>query len=172
MIEIDISYFDTPDCMLPKGAYNTISQHIARYKNEILVQLLGYDLAKLVLAYDEDTSEARIKNIVEGIEYENGQYNVKWNGLINSEKISIISYYAYIEYIKNYSITFQNSGTEAVAHSPARLIQLAGYRLRELAGYYSQDCLAPSLYNFLRVKIGDYPEWVFNEFKPTNMFGV
>jgi hypothetical protein len=172
----DATYFATPDCMLPQGTYNTIVDHISRYERDILIQLLGYDLAKLVIAYDVSTSPQRIKDIVVGKEYTEGIYTVKWNGLQNTEKVSILSYYAYIQYIKNKAVTFQGVGAVAatsegtVSVSPTVLMSEAGYKLRALAGYAGQDVYAASLYNFLNKYSTDYPEWIFNEFHPVNLF--
>jgi hypothetical protein len=163
---------------LPTGAYDTITETIARCERDILIQLLGYDLAKLVLAYDSSTSPQRIKDIVEGKEYTEGSYTVKWNGLKNSQKVSLLAYYIYIEYLQNNAVTFQNVGAVASQVeggsmvSVASLIRRAGYRLKELAGYPWQDAYAPSLYNFLTKYETTYPEWLFNEYKPTNEFGV
>lgn len=174
---IDSTYF-VRDCFLNPGTYNDISASLTRYERDILIQILGYDLAKLVLAYDSSTSPQRIKDIVEGKEYTEGSYTVKWNGLINSEKVSILSYFTYIEYVKNHSVNFQNTGASAsniengVNVGPGVLIQRASVKMLELIGYPCQDIYAASLYNFLNHYSADYPEWLFNEYKPVNMFGI
>ncbi len=174
---IDSTYF-VLEISLPEGTYNTISEHVDRYERDILIQLLGYDLYKLVAEYDSGTSPQRIKDIVEGKEYTDGDYTVDWPGLVNAEKNSILAYYVYIQYVKNYSAMFTNIGVTAPAAEggqvvgPAGLIQRAGYKLRELAGYPLQDALVGSLYNFLAYHESDYPEWVFNEYRPPNMFDV
>jgi hypothetical protein len=176
---IDSTYF-TAEINLPTGAYDTVTESIARYERDILIQLLGYDLAKLVIAYNVSTSPQRIKDIVEGKEYTEGDYTVKWNGLVNSDKVSLLAYYVYIEYLRNNAVTFQNVGAVASQAeggsmvSVTALIQRAGYRLRALAGYAGNDMYAPSLYNFLNnsAYIATYPEWLFQEYKPANAFGI
>lgn len=179
---IDTTYF-VRDCSLPTGALNTITASIARYERDILIQLLGYDLYKLVAAYNVSTSPQRIKDIVEGKEYEEGTYtggtyHVKWNGLTNSDKVSILAYYVYIQYLKDKSLTFQNIGTvsataeNGVVVSPAILIQRVSSKLINLAGFYGQDVYEPSLFNFLTKHESDYPEWVFNELRLDNAFGL
>lgn len=173
----DTTYY-THDISLPEGTYNTITDHRDRYEKEILIQLLGYGLWKLIDAYDSSTSEQRIKDIVEGKEYTEGDYTVKWNGLKNTDKVSLLSYYIYIQYLKNNAVTFQNTGAvspsvEGGANvSVAGLIQRAGYRLRELAGYPGQDLYSASLYNFMLKYESTYPEWIWNEYKPYNAFGI
>jgi hypothetical protein len=174
---IDTTYF-VRDCNLPAGALSTITASLVRYEPEILEKLLGYTLAKLVIAYNVSTSPQRIKDIVEGKEYVSGIYTVNWNGLKNSEKVSILSYYTYIEYMKDKSVSFQNVGATAsnvengVNVGASVLIQRASASLRELAGYPSQDFYAASLYNFLSFHSSVYPEWIFTEYKPVNMFGI
>ena len=177
MALIDSTYF-VRDCNLPVGTYNDISASLTRYERDILIQLLGYDLAKLVLAYDSGTSPQRIKDIVEGKEYAEGDYTVKWNGLVNTEKVSILAYYTYIQYLKNHAIDFQNVGAVGSANENgvnvgvATLIQRVSVRLRELAGYAGNDMYKASLYNFLLNQESSYPEWIFNEYRFENSFGL
>lgn len=175
---LDLTYFTTPDCNIPQGSYNTIQAHLDRYERDILIHLLGYDLAKLVLAYDSGTSPQRIKDIVEGKEYTEGDYTVKWNGLLNDEKVSILAYYTFMQYVDNNQVTFNNGGVNVSSVEggdvifAGGLIQQAGFRLRELAGYCGNNIYLPSLYNFLMKHSDDYPEWIFNEFKPANLFDI
>ena len=174
---LDLTYFDGTDRSLPQGTYNSIQAHIDQYEREILIQLLGYDLAKLVLAYSV-SSDQRIKDIVDGKEYTVDAYTVKWNGLLNTDKVSLLADYVYIKYVTNKQVMFQNTGVvvsateNGVVIGAGPLIQSAGYRLRELAGYPGQDGLAASLYNFLMNNQADYSEWVFNEYTPPNAFDI
>lgn len=174
---IDTTYF-VRDVFLPVGTYSDLTASIARYERDILLQLLGYDLYKLVAAYANPGSDQRIIDIVEGKEYTLGQYTVKWNGLANAEKVSLLAYYVYIQYVKDHAIDFQNVGAVAanvengVNVGPSGLIQRASLNLRELAGYPDQDSYAPSLYNFMANNLADYPEWLFNEYRPLNMLGI
>jgi hypothetical protein len=174
---IDSTYF-VRDINLPAGSYNTITASIARYERDILIQLLGYDLYKLVAAYANPGSTQRIIDIVEGKEYLEGTYTVKWNGLVNSEKVSILSYHTYIEYVRDHAVDFQNTGgmasssENAVNGGAGKLIQSASASLRRLSGYPGQSIYEPSLYNFLSKYTTDYPEWLFNEHKLVNDFGI
>ena len=169
------------DVNVPTGTYSTLEAAIARYEREIIRRLLGYDLAKLVLAYDSNNPKASsqiIRDIVEGKEYTEGDYTVKWNGLLNTEKVSILSYYVYIQIACDKAMTLQNIGAvvsdveAGQVLSPAQLIRKAGYRLRDLAGYYGQDLYEPSLYNFMMKHIDSYPTWIFKDYGPMNEFGI
>jgi hypothetical protein len=174
---IDTTYF-VRDCNLPAGTQNTIAASLTRYEPEILNQLLGNDIAKLALAYANPGSTQPIIDLVEGKEYTEGSYTVKWNGLKNTAKVSILAYYTYIQYLTDKSVSFQNVGAVAasvengVNVGPSVLIQRASMSLRQLAGYPGQDIYAPSLYNFMTKHSADYPLWKFNEVKPMNMFGI
>lgn len=175
----DYTYF-VRDINIPNPTATTsgLTAAIARYEPEILEFLLGYSLAKLVLAYANPGSEQRIIDIVEGKEYTQGTYTVNWNGLKNTEKVSICSYYVYIQYLKDKSLSFQNVGVvesmieNGVNVGPSALIQRASLELRELAGYYGQDVYAPSLYNFLKANEADYPELIWQTYRPVNALGI
>lgn len=173
---IDSSYF-VRDIFLPAGQYNTITLTIARYEKDILELLLGYELANLCINYTV-ASDQRIIDLVEGKEYTEGEYTVKWRGLKNTDKSSLIAYYVYIQYLKDQSMAFMNVGQVAsnvengTNMGIARLIQKASARLREMAGYPGCDLYAGSLYAFLTKFYDDYPEWIWNEYKFENMFGL
>lgn len=173
---IDKTYFNR-DINLPTGANSDITESITRYEGEILIQLLGYDYAKLVLAYTTGSDQI-IKDLVEGKEYTEGDYTVKWPGFKNTEKVSLIAYYVYIQYIKDHAIDFQNVGSVAatiengVNVGPSVLIQRASVKLRELAGYCGQDVYTASLYNFLVKHSDSYPLWIWRGYEVENIFGI
>lgn len=173
---LDSTYFDKVDCNIPQGTYNTIQDHIERYERDILNGILGYTLAKLVLAYTAE-SDQRIKDIVEGKEYTNGDYLVKWNGLLNTEKVSPLAYAVHAEWLKN-TISVQNIGVVQANAENGVVLPLAGMVQRdqananELFGYVGQDKYAGSLYNFLSFYLSTYPEWQHNEIKIINTLGI
>lgn len=175
---LDLTYFDTPDCNVPQGTYNTLQDHLDRYERDILIKILGYDLYMLVAAYANPGSTQRVIDIVEGKEYSEGDYTVKWNGLLNTDKVSLLAYYAYIEWIRNTVVSVQNIGTavalteNGTVISAGAVMQRAACRMRELIGYPGNDLYAPTLYNFLLKYSDTYPEWIFNEVKPVNSFDL
>ena len=173
----DTTYF-IRDCNLPATVLNNISASLTRYELEILERTLGYPLAKLVAAYANPGSDQRIIDIVEGKEYLYGTQTVNWNGLVNAEKVSILTYYTFIEVMKDKSISFQSVGATAstlengVNVGISGLVQRASANLMDLIGYYGQDVYAPSLYNFLRAHESDYSELIFNRWQPVNALGI
>lgn len=169
----DQTYFDSYPIKLPDGENSSRTELIDRYEPEILKKLLGYELWKLVAAYDAGTSPQRIKDLVEGKEYtvnhEGRVQTIKWNGLKNTEKESLITYYCYFFWQKNNASHTGNvgeltpkqqyskiaNGAEKAAH--------AWFLCRELYGFYGQDELEPSAFNFLTEFESEYPEWVFKK---------
>jgi len=169
---IDSTYF-VKDINIPDSDYSDIDSYIERYEKEILIKLLGYELWKLVNAYDPTTSEQRIKDLVEGKEWTYSGNLIKWNGFKNDDKISLIAYYVYYWYVRNKNVNFQTTGTQkaknenSAAASPVQLLSQAWDRLGNL---YQYD--AESAYFFLNEHSSDYPEWDFTLLGSINGFDL
>jgi len=177
---ISTSYF-VKDISLPTGEFSNLTNDIVKYEPEILKEVLGYELGKLVIAYDASASSQRIKDIVEGKEYTvsyNGRdQTIKWNGLKNTELISLIAYYVYYWWQRN-NITSTSTTGEIKPKNENSIIVganakacAAWYRMRELIGFSGQNKLEPSLYNFLTEYEDDYPEWIFKDIGTIDIFG-
>ncbi len=174
---IDQSYF-VFDINLPVGTYSSLPGYINRFEPEILTELLGYELAALVMAYDPDTSEQRIIDFVEGKEYTaivNGRdVKVKWNGLINTQKKSLIAYYVYYWYVRaNNTLTTGIGEAKAKTENgtmvdASQKVMNAAMRLAELYGNEYESEAMPSAYNFLKHHEADYPEWIFTPRRSIN----
>jgi len=170
---IDSTYF-VKDINLPTGsAYTDIDSYITRYEKEILIKLLGYELWKLVDAYDPTTSDQRIKDLVEGKEWTYNDTLIKWNGFKNDDKVSLIAYYVYYWYVRNRNVNFQTTGTQkaknenSVMASPVLSLTQAWTRLENLYQYDPE-----SAYFFLNENSDDYPEWDFTLLKSVNGFDL
>lgn len=170
------SYFKA-DIELQKGNYDTLDVFIEKFERECLTYLLGYELyALLVQAMTVQNPPVELsepfKSLVDGTEYLVGDHKVKWNGLKNTEGISLIAYYVYCEYIRNHVTSTQMVGeTTPIAENsnPATIFAKlfsAWNRFEELYGYFDQSELAPSAYNFLMAHQTDFPEWIF-----TSLYG-
>ncbi len=171
---ISKAYF-VKDINIPESEYSDLTAYIARYEKEILIQMFGYELWKLVDAYIMGDTGV-IADLVEGKEYEVDGYTVKWNGLINSDKVSLISYYVFYWWARN-NATFTSSMGELKSvgenAEAARLIQRmnnAWERLEHLA--QSTNYPYESLYTFLTENKSDYPEWVFTALGNINGFDL
>jgi hypothetical protein len=177
---IDYTYF-TFDVNLPDNLVTSMTDYITRYEEEILIELLGYDLAQLCLNYT-NASEQRIIDLVEGASYTES-YNgttltVKWNGLKNTDKISLIAYYIYFRWLQNNASRTEIAGElrglaeNATVISSGMKAQQAWRQLKELYGYVGQDIYRPSAYNFLMHYLSTYPEWRFSELGSVNAFNL
>ena len=177
---IDGDYFNF-EINIPTDSVNTnIDNVITRYEPEILKRVLGYELYELIKS--DPSTPARLLNLINGVEYTESYNNrtqtIKWNGLKNSENISLIAYYVYFMWQKNHATdTTQNGEVASVSElshraNPSQKMGHAWHLMRELIGYQGQAILEPSLYNYLRKHETDFPEWVFDEVDSVNMFGI
>jgi hypothetical protein len=177
---INKTYFDVDPLQLPKGVDSNRDSLIAVYEPEIIIELLGYELGKEVIAYDFNTSPQRIKDLVEGKEYTvsyNGRDQlIKWNGLQNTEKKSLIAYYCGYWYYRNNATQTGNVGEllpnqqNSIIASSIQKQSTCWNLMVDLYGYCGQPIIKPSAYNFLTEFESVYPEWVFTEKgKPQDM---
>lgn len=177
---ISVDYFNYEINLPASGPYSDIVNFITRYEKEILVSLLGYELYKLVAA--STATSGRLFDLINGVEYTvstNGRDQlIKWNGLKNSDKISLIAYYVYYKYQQQKATMPGGSGEmkpkseNGVNADLSMKVMDAWYRMRELYGYSGQDLICPSAYNFLTENASTYPEWIFTEIGNVNAFDL
>lgn len=165
---------------IPDDSVNSnLSNIISRYEPEILKRVLGYELWDLIKG--DPTTPDRLNELINGVEYTesyNGRdQKVKWNGLKNSDNVSLIAYYVYFMWQKNHATSTTINGEVAPdvelsrRAAPAMKMSHAWHLMRELVGYNGQHVLEPSLYNFLKKHESTYPEWVFDEIGIVTWFG-
>ncbi len=166
------------DINIPSSTYNNLTTNIIKYEKEIIMRLFGYELGTLVLAYTA-SSPQRIKDIVEGKVYETSDgKTIKWNGLKNTDKISLLAYYVYYWYLKNLNSTVQGIGNQKLKgenseNSRAGIkLSTAWSRMKTLYGDFGQSEYIASAYNFLTAHESDYDEWVFEELGTVNNFDL
>lgn len=201
---IDTSYF-TGEIVVPNVSSTAVSvpltQAITQYEKQILISLLGYKLYSLLIADCSSGSPTTqiYKDLVNGVEFThsyNGEdITLKWEGLKNNDKISLISYYAYFKYVERNVTHLSGSGTAIKAGekgwtnaSPMNKMINAWERMRELYGILPIDykeCKSskgegfngvfncdPSAYNFLYANKANYPDWIFTPLWNINAFGI
>ena len=196
MAYTDYTYY-VNEINVPANAMGTDSFEsvIDRYEPEILQYLLGYQLYELLKASPTD---ARFVALIEGDEfsfnYAGTTINTKWEGLKNSKKISLLSYYVYYSY-RNQNETFfsgigqvQSLGENSTkVDARPKLIDiwnkmtlLYGVTPNEIISdeyfvnqdVYSHYNIYPSAYNFLLANIETYPEWIFKPMERLNIFDI
>jgi len=176
---IDKTYFIN-DINIPDGRFSEVQQLIDKFEPEILTKALGYELYTLVIAEvaDPDAAPERIKDLIKGkeytVSYNSRDQKVKWNGLINSELISLIAYYVYYQWQRaNVTQTTTVSESKPVSENAERAVWAnkaasAWRNCKYLYGSSGDDALVPSLYNFLLKYESDYEEWIFTELGSVN----
>jgi hypothetical protein len=177
---IDKTYF-TGSINLPgsalDGTYAVIANYITQYEKKILIKLLGYTLYKELVA-NYNASSGKWYDFINGVEYTVGDYTVKWNGLINSDKISLLAYFTYFHFVRdNVTSTsvigeILNNSENSTRISPADKQVHAWNQGLELYGRVSDHSLTPSAYNYLKNHTDDFPLWVFTELAPINAFEI
>ncbi len=200
---IDSSYF-VGEALIPNLTANVtnVNQAIDQYEKEILIKLLGYKLYSLLMADCTDDSPVTqiYKDLVEGAEfthiYQGQEILMKWEGLQNTSKQSLIAYYVYFQYVQR-DVTHLSgvgniktpAGTDQRASSVNKLCN-AWERMRSLYGvvppnykpYFSYPIMGknlpcvfncdPSAYNFLFANRVNYPDWMFTPQWNINAFGI
>lgn len=166
---IDKTYF-VADISLPKSEFDNIQTYIDRFEKPALISLLGYDLYKKLIT---TPTEEPYKSLINGAEYEvvyNGKtILVKWNGLKNAEKISLIAYYIYCYYLRSIVSSTQSVGevkSKQVNSEYANVygkIMAAWTNFEDLYGSKYDSKVIPSAYNYLTAKSVDFPTWIFTE---------
>ena len=179
---IDNTYFireiNLPGASI-EGDYEDLATYITQYEKEVLTDLLGYELYKDLIANSGDQRWVRLIN---GHEYEEDwdgdTTTVKWNGLTNTDLISLISYYTYFNYMKFHASNTGRTGesinlTEnSERTSPTPKMVNAWNEFVDLYGKQSDIVINPTAYNFLNKFEDDYEGWIFTDHFKTNTFGL
>jgi len=195
---IDATYFKGEILLTNKTDLATVyDDYITKYEKEILISLLGYKLYSLMIT---NQSSEPYKSLIEGAEFEltfDGiTQTIKWEGLKNSIKESLIAYYVYYRYQEEQFLMPGAIGTvkpiaeAAEVISPYSKMVSAWNKMLQLYGYYPGVWFKythakivqpdgtliyddyPSAYNYLCANITDFPDWIFTPLKPINIFGI
>jgi len=174
---IDSTYFIN-ELRMPANIWHAGSLFVPEnIEHNFIIDLLGYQLGTLVLAYN-DNSEERIKKLVTGDVYVINGYTLKYDGLINTRKVSAIAYFIYAKYLLyNNSNNIDTGRVELVNENSNKLNDAARFswaynKAVELTGFRGQAWNAPSVLNYLQAKKDLYPECIFNELRYTNQLGL
>ena len=189
---IDSTYF-VGEISLPAsvltGDLADISPYIVKYEREALIELVGYTLYKqLKVGIDagDPYGSTKWNRLITGHEYSityaGDTHLVKWNGLINSELVSLLAYYIYNKYVSfhvthtsGFGELLQNAENAAKVSASQKMVN-AWNRFIDLRGKPSDATIIPSCYNFLNNFKDDpddgYDPWLFIVLDHTNTFGI
>jgi hypothetical protein len=183
---IDSTYFireiDLPSTAI-SGTKEDLATFITQYEKEVLIDLLGYELYKDFIANSGDTRWTRLTNGYEYQEdYQDGTTTVKWNGLINTDLISLIAYYVYFYYAKFHATRTSRVGESIDLSENANMTTWTPKMVNawnEFVGLYGKQgdsVINPTAYNFLKKFEDDatngYEGWIFTDHIKTNTFGL
>lgn len=190
---IDIGYFKggltIPN--IEKDASGFENDYINKYEKEILVRLLGNTLySNFMAGLAAPTIEQKWLDLRDGKDYtitiNEVDYTIRWNGLINSEKESLIAYYVYFHWLqRNYhqlsglgviDTTTENATkvdpNEKLVWANNECAKLAGEYYHITLGYFEYTSFEPSLFNFIINNQTDYVGWVYTPLLPINNLGI
>jgi hypothetical protein len=194
---IDNTYF-VGDIALPNlgEVPNTFQDTMDRYEEESLKSLLGYQLYNAFIAgIAEETPDQKWLDLRDGVEFTfdfcGETITQKWNGLINAEKVSLISYYVYYQYrYENISTTTSINDVQGMPENATKVndtrkmvyawdkgLNLYGeiaswFFFSKYSNTYEFYTDEPSAYNFLNANRADYDNWVFTPLLRLNEFGI
>jgi hypothetical protein len=167
------------------------SEYTDVFEEELLALILGRDLYNdFIAGLTEETPDVKWTKLRDGGEYkitDNGvEYTIKWEGLKNTKKVSLLSYYIYINWMgDNYQQmtalgnsvakkeNADNVGSrEKVINAYNKCVKLVGeypyksdyYQGVLLPSEIEEELLKkfePSLINFRYYNKSDYPNWIF-----------
>jgi len=164
------------------------STYIAVYEREILIRFLGYDLYKRFTEGLAQPSPAQIwLDLRDGVEYtvdvNSVSHLIKWNGLANSDKVSLIAYYVYYKWLSQNDTQVTGTGVgrstkeNAEIYDPNFKLVQAWNNVLELSGLNWYPKTEPTLYNFINDNKETYlPDefdpWIFKPIEPANFLGI
>jgi len=187
---IDSTYFvgeiNLPGSALT-GDYANISQFIAKYEPIALRDLLGptlaADLQSEIGAEEYSTKWDRLVNgHTYTVDFMGDSHTVEWNGLINTDKISMLAYFIYFKYV-GFHVTHTSRVGEVLLqsenanrHSVNMKLVNAWNEYIRLRGSVSDYDIEPTAYNLIKKYENDdtnpYDKWVFTELARMNIMGI
>ncbi len=175
---IDKTYFRL-EAAIPDGEYSIVTDMITRYEPEILRMVMGPTLYQLMKDNASDAIYTRITAAHDYTEeYDGATHTVYWNGLANTELISLIAYYVYFQWVKNRVTMTVYTGeikplSENSEQAPVSAKMSYAWRLmKDLIGQPGDSIIKPTLYNLLTKYESDYPTWVFQNPGFVNSFDL
>lgn len=161
------SSFFVGELSIPNLQQETVSENldyfITKYEKECLVGALGYPLYKLLQA-SEGAMEQRIKDLLDGVEYELNGKLTKWEGIKHGD-YSFVANYIYWFFMKNNAThttgvaTTKQNAAASISVSPAE---------KMIAAWNSMADSVNQMILFLRNRKNEdgtlvYPEFDINQ---------
>lgn len=215
---IDATYFEKGLLYIPNNTdMNTapvgsptnqtdLDVFIANYEREFLLNALGitlYEELQIAIPLIEEPANLKWKNLINGVTYTNSDgVKKRWDGLLGFNKQSVIAFFIYTEYLRNYNETFATTGVvrneskNAISYSatPKFVKAYNEFLLEYQSGdnaipvlymnqfgtegidWYASERTKVSLYQFL-IDSNDldetaFPDFEFKFYREINSFGI
>ena len=169
---------------IPDNALSSdMAEFITQYEKQALIMLLGYELYKDFIA---NPGDARWSRLISGHEYDVSYQGlttpIKWNGLTNTDLVSLLAYYIYYWYM-NFHATDTTSVGESVIEkenamgvNPTQKMVAAWNNFVDLYGKVGDAIINPTAYNFLYNfkddAVNGYANWIFTPVDKINIFSL
>lgn len=165
----DSSYF-VGLISLPSSDYSNHDYYLGESEEKVLVALLGpTEYARL----KADATVEPFKGLVDGAEYnvkKNGRtFRIKWPGLVNDAKKSLIAYHAYRNIVINDAVTISTTGPVVPNKDNSSPVSVTMKVIRASAefdrmyGNQRADVMIPSAYQYLMANSELIPDWYFTD---------
>lgn len=173
---IDSTYFIN-DINLPADNLNNITSWITKFEKKILIQSLGYELYTEFIAGLAEVAPAQIwLDLRDGKMFEIDGVQYYWNGLLNDDKESLLSYYVYSEYVNNLSQTIGTAGVYKILSENAEGVHPSNLVVNSWNNAVKLQYTAKeSLYNFIyytNAVSEVYENWEFIPLETKNKYGI
>ena len=169
---IDTTYFIGPIALPTDNVNytNKLQVYIDLSQRKELIRVLGYPLYKLFISELPTPTSDRFTDILDGAEFTdvNGDLD-KWQGLVNSEKESMLAYFAYYEYSKNERSKQTGNGNASSLFENSEHISPID---NEVTAYNLGVDQYKKLFEFLYANEDDYPEWIYTDVSKGNIWNI
>lgn len=170
---IDDTYF-IGEINIPTDDTNRVNKlqiYIDSAQKTYLKSALGYELYKLFIAELPEPFSQRFTNILNGSDFTNKCTNKPdhWDGLANTEKESLLAYFAYFEYTEGVFITESSNGTtSSTFENSTEVVPIS----KQVTAYNAGVDQYNKLYDFMIANESDYPEWDFTIVEKVNLLNI
>lgn len=150
---------------------NKLQPYIDRSQKEYLLKALGYELYKLFVAELPAPTSQRFIDMLNGSDFTNVTTAKldRWDGLANTEKESMLAYFAYFEYLEGVNETESGNGVTMASFENSEKIPPINKQVRSYNLGYDQYY---KLYDFMKANESDYPEWDFTSIERVNILNI
>jgi len=160
------------------------TKFIEKHEKDILVSLLGIELYNDLMT-DKDTTDITNKwyKFIRGSTFTVNcmahDFTCTWSGFVNSDKISFVAYYVYLQILKLVQSTLTDSGlvASAVTAQFSRVPMQGKFaevnsEMLKMYGKVTEHPLANSALNYLKNTDDVFENWLFTELEEENSYGI